>query len=76
MRLKFTTVSGSVYELDTTAKKVRRTECPSRRPSSHLSEEWAPFLYYSNPVQVGFSTSFAWPDGDVTTTSVVTKVEK
>lgn len=70
--MKFWTESGSCYELDAKGKRVRRLECPSGRASRHLSEEWAPFIYCSLPVTIGFSMSFAWDDESVTTTSKVT----
>jgi hypothetical protein len=60
--MKFTTKSGSVYEINTDSKKIRRlkgTEDPT--PRQGKDGEWRPYAdIFPNPIQVGKGVVIAW----------------
>ena len=62
--MKFTTQSGSVYEINTDSKKIRRlkgTEDPT--PRQGKDGEWRSYAdIFPNPIQVGRGVVIAWGD--------------
>ena len=60
--MKFTTQSGSVYEINTDSKKIRRLkgkEDPT--PRQGKDGEWRPYVdTFPNPIQVGKGVVIAW----------------
>lgn len=62
--MRFTTISGSLYEVDTKAKKVRRLNGKADpTPRMGKDGEWRSYReIHPDPVQVGQGVVIAWGD--------------
>jgi hypothetical protein len=58
------TESGSIYELDTQNKRIRRVHGRSPAPSRLPAADWRTYKAIG-PVQEGLSLFVAWPDESV-----------
>lgn len=59
--MKFSTFTGSVYEVDDARKLVRRLH-GVKAPTERLGEAWAEFGHRT-PVRLGQLVAFYWPEG-------------
>lgn len=71
--MRITTENGSIYEVDTDSKRVRRlNETPSR--SKHFqADDWATYADVREPT-IGFGLYICWGGTKVTVTSPVTEI--
>lgn len=73
--VKFTTQTGSVYELDDAAKRVRRlTGRAEPTPRQGVDGRWRTYVDRTE-LRAGLPVVFAWSAHEGTTTSVVRTVE-
>lgn len=67
----FTTASGSEYELDVNAKKVRRIS--GKAPQPRVSDgDWRPYVEIS-PIFIASRVAILWDTETTTVTSPVTR---